>query len=74
MSLSIGEANAVSTVLRWIGVPSHAGAERPSDTAALAALQLLRAKAYKTLSAGATAQEVDVAFGQFVQTKRGQTS
>jgi hypothetical protein len=46
MSLSVGEANAVSTILRWIGVPSHAGA---------------------------TSQEVDVAFGKFVQTNRGRS-
>lgn len=74
MSLSIGEAHAVSTILRWIGVPSHAGVPQPTDTAALAALQLLREKAFKTLSAGASIREVDEAFGRFVAARGGEPS
>lgn len=61
MALSNSEANAVNTIARYfLSIPSLAG--HVSDGQAIAALQLLREKAYKTLMAGLTEHEVLAAF------------
>lgn len=59
MSLTIGEANAVNTLLRWqLGLPNALGESVDRDDA-LAAAELLSEHAYRSLYAGL--RPVDVA-------------
>lgn len=65
MSLSNGEANAFNTIARYfLAIPSHAGAV--TDAQAWNALELVREKAYKTLMAGITEDEMRDAFARHV--------
>jgi hypothetical protein len=61
MALAIGEANAFFTVAEYLlGIDGASGPV--SDERALAALLLLREKAFKTLSAGPTEEQIRGAF------------
>lgn len=63
MALSNGEANAFNTVARYfLRIPNHAGPV--SEAQAWNALEVLREKAYKTLMAGLTQDQMRDAFAR----------